>query len=349
MDIIRKELAVDQVFPANLRYNDATDTVESTSDGGATWQPAPGSDPRIAQPLGTRPGVASSCQNAAAIIAVLQQLEGEIVASLTAGTAASALGTGILAIIALWVPYISLLYLLIFTFATSLVALGAGAIETAFTAAVWHDLECLIYDFLQAGVPISDTSLGLLEGQVTAQFDPVVAAVINGLFELMGGGGVNTIMSAADASAGCLDCQACDGVYDLTFAPYGASLCDFTWTQHYQKFGHWASGQGWVGEVIASPNWGNLAVQFFCPNQPKTYHWRFILVTTHVTVYSWRAINANDGHQWDAVYNNNLPAGTHTIDAAPSHGGQYDTILQFGCIDPSKGTPRITQLTVSPT
>lgn len=346
MRIIRKELAAAQLYPDNLRYDSATDTVQYSPDGGTTWIDSPQSDPRNAQTLAPRPGVASPCDNAAAIIAVLQQLETAIVAQLTAGTGALALGTGIVAIIALFVPYISLLYLLISTFATSLVALGAGAIDAAFTPTVWHDLECLIFDFLESGVPVSDTSLGLLEAQVTAQFDVVVAAVINGVLELMGGGGVNTIMSAASADAGCSDCQACAGTYDLAFAPYGGGLAQFSHGQTFSAFGEWVAGTGW--QAVASGGWGNLTLRFYCPAQTQGSTWQIVSYHPQAHTFAWQLLDANTGHIWQQIYSNYEGAGTRTITAVKNLGGVYDTIFQVGWHDNSNGICRAYQLTVTP-
>jgi len=47
MEVIRKELAPLLVYAFPTRYNEDTDTVEMSPDGGTSWQPFPDGDPRL--------------------------------------------------------------------------------------------------------------------------------------------------------------------------------------------------------------------------------------------------------------------------------------------------------------
>src|SRR5512147_777857 len=88
MDIIRKELSTSAFYPAFLRYDEATDTVQSTPDNGATWVDAPGSDPRRQTSFPPPETDHPQCDAAARMVAHMQEILDHVIVGFTGGALA---------------------------------------------------------------------------------------------------------------------------------------------------------------------------------------------------------------------------------------------------------------------
>ena len=112
MDIIRKELAAGQLYPIDLRYNDATDAVQYTPDGGTTWIDSPQNDPRLNNHYPPPATDDPQCDGAARMTGLLYDYAISIDNYLQAGAAVAEITTATLILLS-FIPVIGVLTALI--------------------------------------------------------------------------------------------------------------------------------------------------------------------------------------------------------------------------------------------
>jgi hypothetical protein len=232
MQIIRKILTPNELQSPNIRYNPATDEVEQTNDGGATWVPAPHFDPRITY---QQPPVATAnprCDAAERMTALIREhiqiqidaLDNNLTQLFLLNTILAALafatGIAIVAPVALSVV-------------TTTLGLGAVALHEAFDAYDWDALKCQFYSVISPDGRMNQAQLDqiyayLLQGTVTQNL------VLGGVLAYMGYG---VLSDAAYLRTETGDCSDCSIPWCYTF--------DFT-----------ASDGGWYPRVTPDGNWG---------------------------------------------------------------------------------------------
>jgi len=241
MDVIRKLLSAAEIYPTNQRYNETTDMIEYSSDGGTTWTEAPALDPRH---NGGLPSVATSdsrCDNAATIIAMLQALENPMIAGVGSGFTATVLTSGFIAL---------LVFLGVFGFFVLIVvalvaaALGAGheALVTAFSEEMWDTLLCIFYDRLEDDGRLTADGLVLVRADVNEQIGGIAAVILNYTFDAIGEIGLSDARLLVGVQAG--DCAACIDTY-CYYTNFAAEQ-DPDW-EKLSVAGSYNSGVGWVG------------------------------------------------------------------------------------------------------
>jgi len=205
-------LALCQTPPRTVRYNPVTDSMEVSTDGGATWTPAPEIDPRI---INTFPPASSKCDAAASMVRYIRDFIDMLVNIVNAGTALTAAITliaGFLALIGAAFAALVLLMIDLFTFVTST---GASAVAAAFTSEVYDQLLCIFFCHVDDDGRLDDTSFSAVKSDINAQIGGIAAAALTTMFALMGFAGLNNAgasgLDTDDCSdCGCNDCSACD-------------------------------------------------------------------------------------------------------------------------------------------
>lgn len=204
MQIVRKKLSATEVTPPNVRYNPDCDCVETTYDGGATWTPTPGADPR-SSPAFRAPalsGGTAQCDAAANMVAGLQQL---ITADLQANTQA-ALASLLLGVALLFVPaagWIADAFLLV---ADAIILLDQATIEAAFTEDVYDQLLCTFLDNIDADGQMSDEQLTAFLEAVFTDYDFTVYSVISSHSDGLGAVGWSNMGALGHETGDCSSC-----------------------------------------------------------------------------------------------------------------------------------------------
>lgn len=207
MQIVRKKLSATEITPPNIRYNPDCDCVEQTWDGGTTWTPTPGSDPRISPAFRApaRTGDDPQCNAAANMVAALRDMvDGDVAADNSLALATLLLGTALLFVpVAGWIADAFLLV------ADAIILLDQATIEAAFTSTVYDSLLCTFFDHMDADGQMSDEQLTAFLEDVFTNYDFTVYSVISAHSDSLGAVGWSN-MGALGTATGA-DCAACGG------------------------------------------------------------------------------------------------------------------------------------------
>jgi hypothetical protein len=201
MDIVRKELAADQLYAANLRYNDATDTVQVTADGGETWTDAPNSDPRNNSTFPPRVTADPQCDAAAAMVLHMQRILNAVISGITAASS-----TVVTAILSLFFPEFAILFVLIDAIVNALVSYGVEALNDMQSGTDWYKVECLIQANLDENGQLTQAAFDQIWAQVGVELDATNAGIVHYLMQMSGVGGLNYAASVGTATGDCEDC-----------------------------------------------------------------------------------------------------------------------------------------------
>lgn len=200
------------------RYDDATDTVQTSDDGGATWADNPGADPRnntLLPPLTTSD---PQCDSAATMTAALKAMIDQQIAFLNTGATALQIIGGVLSLLSL-LGLFGIFASIVADLAAAVVTLGASGMSSAFPSTVWDTLLCIIECLLATDGTLSDSSLALLKSQVDSDIGGSAATIVQFMLLIMGTAGLNDarLITGGAVTGDCSGCSACDWVveYDL--------------------------------------------------------------------------------------------------------------------------------------
>jgi hypothetical protein len=224
--IIRGRLDPADVSNPHIRYNSETDEIEITPDGGTTWNPAPGSDPRHALAF-LKPPVAGSskqCDAAANMVKWIKDFIDNLTALLATGATVTGIANAILLPVDLLFPGGDLLGLIL-EIADVIFGIGATALAAAFTSDQYDLLLCSFY--CNAGIDgqVSADSLAEIKTEVTAELNTTAALVVNEILLLQGEIGLSNA-GAIGSETG--DCDGCDCGWCVEWPCDGGSLNGIT-------------------------------------------------------------------------------------------------------------------------
>lgn len=270
MEIVRLKLSPDDERPPDTRYNDDTDTVETSVDG-VNWTPNPGADPR-SNPAYQLPALTSNARCAAAE-GMRQEIAAWVLAAVGAtsviGLANVAL-TGALALIP-----VSWMFLMFWGIANSVLLIGSVTIGNAFTPEVLDEIKCILFCNLNPQGRLTAASLANARSQIAVQInDPVVTACFDLMIQSWGYVGFNNAgVLRGDPEAEC-ECDTCEWcyVFDFLTSPGGWS----TWTGgaefNNRPMGTWVSGQGWLSTFYNDAGGNGVYIKHAVPeNTGITY------------------------------------------------------------------------------
>ena len=255
MEIIRGRLSSNDYSPSSLRYNEGTDTVQYTPDGGETWIDDPADDPRVGtkflKPLKT--GSDIQCRSAASMVMWLRNFIEYEAGIMTAGAGVAAIGNGLMALLSPIAPYFILLTI-VFDAAGSLFAIGATALNTAFDEGTWDNLLCILNCNIESDGGVTDADMTEIQAEITAQLNTTAGIVLNLILQIQGIVGLSnagTLYEPEDPD--CSDCF-CGWCWDSS----NATNLD-EWTAGASGGGSYNSGLGqWEGTNVGSGSYGTI-------------------------------------------------------------------------------------------
>lgn len=179
MKVIRKLLTPNEVTPPSIRWNEGTDTVEQTPDGGVTWVETPELDPRHGNGFRRPPltGVDARCDAAAREMAAWKEMYGIFIES-TDALQFLAIILNILLLLAGGVGVLISLILLVFD---ALIFIGKENMEAAFSEEVWDGVMCIIYNNIGEDGQVSEADLSQIYIDI---YDTYPGTVYNTLIEI---------------------------------------------------------------------------------------------------------------------------------------------------------------------
>jgi len=235
--------------PIVTRYNTTTHVVETSVDGGSTWVPAPGSDPRTQTTLPPQTGVNAACNSAASEVAFLNRIN-DLSTYLGAGLEATSLAFGILGLLIEFTPTFGILFSVVTAAATGLASAGLTAINLALSSTNLDLLLCIIYCHLSADNQLDAARLQNVEDDVTTLIGGTDAVILNSMLTLQGYGNINNVMASHLDTDTCTGCSACSWCYTFDFT---VSTQGWNTGPGVNNTTH-VPGTGWVGGLVSSPN-----------------------------------------------------------------------------------------------
>lgn len=183
MEIVRKLLSALEGSPPNTRYNPDTDTVETSVDGGATWTPNPGADPRVNPAYLLPPNTAPDprCAAADGMVEYVRQ----VVNAGIDGTTIAGVGNLLLAAILIFLP-VSWFFALIALAAEAIITIGGAALSFSFTEGVYDQLRCIFVEHVDADGRLDAAALTAVQSDVDAIGDVTVSAVFGLIMQMAG-------------------------------------------------------------------------------------------------------------------------------------------------------------------
>lgn len=244
IQVIRKRLWADEGAPASTRYNQETDEVETTPDGGATWNPDPGSDPRVNPAYQLPPNPDGACAAAAGMIVQMRIF----VTGMGQATAIGIANT-VLLMLLFALPGAGWLFGVALAVASGVLTAGVGVIAAAFTEPVWEQLLCILYCNIEDDGTVTQADLDELQADILDQCGETVAAGTAFMWRTWGFVGLtNAGVKNADPEADCDDC-ACDHCFEIDLTQTDGSEFGLV-----LQGGTWVDGEGLVGVFFDSNN-----------------------------------------------------------------------------------------------
>lgn len=211
------------------RFNPDTGRLEQSTDGGATWTPAP--DPRYDNPVSPNPygGTVDEikCLAAANVAAVAKAQADELIANSSAWGSITLMIPALLAFIGwlLAIASFGTLTPIALALTGALIHAGSGAFAAAMTTDVYNTFACIVYCHIQADGTFSQGNLDAIKADILDQLNspPSIAAKFLGDFVgLLGIVGMgNAAHSGYESTANCEDCGCAGGCIDDSFVILG--------------------------------------------------------------------------------------------------------------------------------
>lgn len=214
MPIVRRKLDVNTVYPASLRYDEDTDTVQSLVNG--SWVDNPTADPRTQTSFPARLTADPACDAAASVVGALH---GQIDGILEAIDNASTLFTiaGIILSIFTFGAY-ALFISLALGIADQMVGFGSTAIAAALTEPVYDQLKCILFCQFGANGRLKSGGFAQIQSDVDDQIGGIGATIINAMIRLAGEGGINNLAALGTATGDCAGCECDCGDEEIGFS-----------------------------------------------------------------------------------------------------------------------------------
>jgi len=248
VEIVRKFLG--DTTPPNTRYNDETDTVQVTVDGGATWIDVPELDPR--NPIYQLPADPTDNPQCDAAERAINQLADEINVFLNTTSALQVVNT-LLDALLLLLPGFGLIAGVIWVVVEALLAIGSSVIAAAFTSDVYDGLKCLWYDRVGSDGIMTESAMLDWQDAVSAAYPGTVASVVSLFVDNFGLVQLNNAAVKRTETGDCSSCTTCVNYADdftgglgsqttigVVPGSSGWNISGGTWTSLY---GHNALGQ----------------------------------------------------------------------------------------------------------
>lgn len=202
MPIIRKQLKPSDVYPEDIRYNEATDTVQSFING--EWVDNPEADPRHQTTFPPRITADPACDAAESIKDALKGQIDAILVAIDNASTAFAIGGLILGLFSFGV--FAIFIALALAIADQMIAAGSTALNAALTDPVYHTFVCILQCEMDANGRLTEEDLPAIMSQIDDQIGGLGAIILNAMVSLAGEGGLNNLASLGTSTGDCDDC-----------------------------------------------------------------------------------------------------------------------------------------------
>jgi len=252
MKIIRKQLAPLAAYAYPTRYDEVTDTVEVTYDGGITWEAFPEGDPRRNNHTPPLETADPRCDAAARIAAGTQEAVTYIIDQIDFGATALPIVQGLIRLLTplfTLIPYLSLFY----TAVSGILAIGSFAMHAAFDTFDWDAFTCLVYNNLAANGRLTAAGFELLLADIATEYGDTQETVLYQLYANTGFAGLNDQAGIRSETG---DCSACPDTWCYTIdceQSSGNAYSSKLNSTYLGSNGAYIPGQGWVATLGGSP------------------------------------------------------------------------------------------------
>jgi hypothetical protein len=244
MEIIRKELTPNELFPSNLRYNSGSDQVQQTLDGGSTWVNSPADDPRHNPanlvPLRTTGSV--QCDSAAAMTAQFKRYVDQAITDLTVAeylTDAAGILGGVFLELGILFDIVAYAFSAIFS-------IGASTLTSDFTPTVYQTITNILFCDIGADGSVSASQLVRINADILAQLGGTVSLVWNYVMTSEGEVGLQNAGTIGSVTGSCSGTGCEYGlVLDFTIDKYGGQSANVDVGVLLSR-GQYIPGYGWV-------------------------------------------------------------------------------------------------------
>jgi len=244
MQVIRKRLSATEGAPPNTRYNPTCHCVETSSDGGLTWNENPGADPRINPAYNLPPSEFDKCAVAAGMVNLIRSVVDLAIDIANIVSLANALIEAIG-----WLIPVTWMIDLFFEVAGALAFIGSTLLEAAFGDGEAYDqLLCAFFTNLPSNGVATDDTMTAIRADIVADIDdPTVTATFDVVRLLAGFVGFNNSgVADADPDADCTPC--CDvweACADLLESNFDMEAPTTAWGLNSS----WSLGVGWEAGI----------------------------------------------------------------------------------------------------
>jgi hypothetical protein len=206
-----------------ILYDADTDQIKQTYDGGGTYVPNPGQDPRHADQFrypvvgGTDP----ECTAAGNMANFFQALISNIETALTVSSAVTGLTAFALPFFLELGPF-AVFFELVDALCAIAFTAGHAALEVAFTDATYDTLTCIFFCHTDANGQVSGAALADIKSDIAAQLTTVGSDVMQACLLLMGEVGLSNAGTQGESTRDCSACGCCwYWVADMTTSDNG--------------------------------------------------------------------------------------------------------------------------------
>lgn len=189
--------------------------LESSTDGGVTWSPAPEDDPRLTAPqfppLPGESGNEKKCTAANNATGNIKQQANQLIADAALWGGITLLIAAIQAILVFLSIFATggLLTPLVVGLAGALLSAGQEAFEAAMTAEVYETLNCILYCNMQEDGTFTAADIAEIQTEISSQLTGVAATYLRDTVGLLGAVGLSNA-AATEQSEFLYDCSSCD-------------------------------------------------------------------------------------------------------------------------------------------
>lgn len=248
MTVMRSRLSENDFSPVSLRYNEGTDTVQYSPDGGETWVDSPADDPRIGtkfiKPVKT--GMDVRCRSALSMRKWLRDFMDYEISLITAGAEITAIANFALSFLDIIAPYAVIMQAII-GLAGSLFGAGAALLTASFTDMEWDALLCIFYCDISSDGTVTESQFTQVQTDITSDLNTTAALILNLILQTQGIVGfqnAGTLYEVEDEDCSACECEWC---YEWDF-----TTNDGGWTPQVisgLNFAVYSSGNGWGARI----------------------------------------------------------------------------------------------------
>lgn len=244
------------------RYDTDCACVQTSTDGGVTWDDAPGSDPRTSSPLPPQTGSNADCNSAASERKYLTRFVGVLQITGDTGVTATGLGYAILALLLdLSGPW-AIIFEVVVAAALGFISAGLTAINLAFDDGNLDILECDLFCVLNGATALTADTFAQWQTLITSDIGGTDATILNAALTLQGVGGVNSAMALKLDTDDCSGCG-CTWCYTFDFTAAQGGWVSFSSGGTGCIYGAWVPGLGWQSIYNCDSGSHNTEIRIF--------------------------------------------------------------------------------------